>query len=678
MVREQRVPECFGSGMAQKRKLGISALGVGNRVRYVSLTAIGTKRVNADWILPLGDIAVQMYVLNILPMSSSPTEEPSSSSSPIPAQPSILVLCKRALHCVTHGGNPRFTIRLQTVALCLTVLSHWKDAHIPLCIGTATKTVLFYSDTRLIWSGQLPFTPQQIGTCTFSESLRSMLALLSDEGNLFIGYLGTEPSLFRMPVTESRFIDFESRKKELREFEEIIWRSTKKSKEGDQQQQSIDVRVDIDQHSASFNAIDGVPSATLTISMPNLEEDNSGPTTTTNVPSTMCFKSELFCVQGNQWTTTLQKSVPFSATIFCHERPVLDPKCQICILSPNGIRFANFCVPLALICREVNAQRQANIKISLDSTKTALDLATVFPEFTQTKERNSLGFQPFFGEQRQNLTVSLFVSTKMNRYRIQSDSCDFLYAILSCLVERVHQLQPDVQLRCPIPMHLFLGEIAKFIEAENQFEQLEKEACRVSVQMRHVETVFLSATKCGDGEQQNNQLTSIGTLLNYTHRELANSLDKIANVQQMLNRGGRHSLRSLLNLMNALFKINGLNLPFDGSILDGTDQKLSERIAQLLSPADVQLVADLNSAEIGRLLAELLEKGDDSGGGGKLGGIAEEDEDEAAEEEENEENVKREEERDQRELQEAIAKSEHSLGLAELRSGSLPVKHHLD
>lgn len=57
-----------------------------------------------------------------------------------------------------------------------------------------------------------------------SESLRCLLSILSDDCRIFVGYLGTEPSLFRMPVTESRFIDFEQRRKQLREYEELIWK----------------------------------------------------------------------------------------------------------------------------------------------------------------------------------------------------------------------------------------------------------------------------------------------------------------------------------------------------------------------------------------------------------------------------------------------------------------------
>lgn len=61
----------------------------------------------------------------------------------------------------------------------------------------------------------------------FSESLRCLLSILSDDSKVFIGYLGTEPSLYRMPVTESRFIDFEERKSKMREYEETIWKHSR-------------------------------------------------------------------------------------------------------------------------------------------------------------------------------------------------------------------------------------------------------------------------------------------------------------------------------------------------------------------------------------------------------------------------------------------------------------------
>jgi len=60
-----------------------------------------------------------------------------------------------------------------------------------------------------------------------SESLRGLLAILSEDSHLVVGFLGTEPSLFRMPATESRFIDFDERRRELKEAEEIIQKCDK-------------------------------------------------------------------------------------------------------------------------------------------------------------------------------------------------------------------------------------------------------------------------------------------------------------------------------------------------------------------------------------------------------------------------------------------------------------------
>jgi hypothetical protein len=39
-----------------------------------------------------------------------------------------------------------------------------------------------------------------------------------------------------------------------------------------------------------------------------------------------------------------------------------------------------------------------------------------------------------------------------------------------------------------------------------------------------------------------------------------------------LGQQSRRSLRSLFNLMKAILRLNELELPFDGRILDGTDQ----------------------------------------------------------------------------------------------------------
>jgi hypothetical protein len=43
---------------------------------------------------------------------------------------------------------------------------------------------------------------------------------------------------------------------------------------------------------------------------------------------------------------------------------------------------------------------------------------------------------------------------------------DFLFPVFTEVVERIQREQPDARLHCPVPMQIFLTEIAKQIEVE--------------------------------------------------------------------------------------------------------------------------------------------------------------------------------------------------------------------
>ncbi|VDN42171.1 unnamed protein product [Gongylonema pulchrum] len=58
-----------------------------------------------------------------------------------------------------------------------------------------------------------------------------MLVILS-HSRISVSYLGTAPSLFRLPASQTRFIDFEQRHKEMMEYESIIRKKPAESVEG--------------------------------------------------------------------------------------------------------------------------------------------------------------------------------------------------------------------------------------------------------------------------------------------------------------------------------------------------------------------------------------------------------------------------------------------------------------
>lgn len=71
---------------------------------YFIINIFNSIQFQANWTFSLGD-----YPLNLEVIDTSLV------------QPSIVVLCKRTLLCLTHGGTLRFMYRLQCVATSLFV-----------------------------------------------------------------------------------------------------------------------------------------------------------------------------------------------------------------------------------------------------------------------------------------------------------------------------------------------------------------------------------------------------------------------------------------------------------------------------------------------------------------------------------------------------------------------------
>ncbi|KAI6240402.1 Protein PTHB1 [Aphelenchoides fujianensis] len=535
-----------------------------------------------EWSFNLGDTPIDIADLNIVPI-----------------QPSILVLCKRALFCMTHGGTPRFIIRLQAVATSLLVYKTTADPKTQLCIGTATKTLLFFRDVTMIWAAQMDFVP-----------LKGMVTALSDDCRLVIGYLGTEPSLFRMPITETRYIDFEKRRAELDEFEEVIRTFSKDSAAAVGSMAGLELKttVEMDRASRAYDTQEGVPSATLNVSI------KSGAKSVD-----LALQAEIFA-HSEYFTLTPAEYSNVPITLFVKESPLRDARYCLAATtnSGDGVLVEGH-LPLKLLCHETNTQRNSQVKLSIDSTGGGVEIADLYPEF-QCESQSSLGLQPFGSE----VVVSVFSAAKNARYRVQSDSVEFFFLVLDDLVRRLRKKHADAKLSCPVPLHLFATAIADQVDLEKRKTAESKEVERVSVQMRHVETILLNKLKA----EREESMTPVNVLINYSYRELLTLMDRLKATEDHLRRHERETLRPLLNLMHLVMEINEIAVPFDGRILDASPQSLADRLPPLLGSAGAG-AAEVDAAELTRLLVAFCEQG------GRLGGILE-----MAEEEEENENEK--------------------------------------
>lgn len=130
----------------------------------------------------------------------------------------------------------------------------------------------------MVWTAQLDFMPTAILPTAFSDALYNMISVLSEDCKFIICFLGTEPSLFRMPLTEARFIDFDQRRKEMEQFEKEIKEHAQENVSGGPGSAAgleIQSTIEMDLASMAYETVfDNVPSATIAVkfisSAPNI------------------------------------------------------------------------------------------------------------------------------------------------------------------------------------------------------------------------------------------------------------------------------------------------------------------------------------------------------------------------------------------------------------------------
>uniref|UniRef100_A0A0K0DSQ7 CPSF_A domain-containing protein n=1 Tax=Strongyloides stercoralis TaxID=6248 RepID=A0A0K0DSQ7_STRER len=543
-----------------------------------SITIEGKKDLSHDWCVNLGDTAIEMIV---------------AEASPI--QPSVLVLCKKLLYCFTVSGNLRYIIRFDYIALSLMTYEFLSDSYIRFCIGTSTKNLLFYMDTKLVWSTQLDFLPISIRIATFTERYRGMITVLSDQGKCSTIYLGTEPHLFKFSVSENRFIDFEERKRELKEYEAKIKLMTEKD------ENDVIIRTD---DSSLLN-----PNEMFLVKFEENFDSNDKKNKKTcylyvygnNLKVKIFIKSQMGIIKNETFVsgTNDRHEINFEND----KISVTDTKVSFFAIFENG---------------KLTPQRNANFKLSFDSKYTALPLSKIFDEFDFDNQ-----YQAAFQMLNSEVCVSIFIAKSSNRYRIQSNSTEYLYLFVNELNRRISSHYDDPNLRCAIPLEWFTDDICRLVSKETAINDVKKKLEKYTLQFRHSQMLFLSKLKSDREEIESH----IQMYLEYCYKQLQTELDLLIQLEderEELVKG----LIPLLNLFSILMKLNGIDLIFDGSVLESSNQDFSLLFGTLLSTQKglpIQESYDSNSI---RKLMDSLYNSD-----GFLTGIIEEDENELEEEE---------------------------------------------
>ena len=134
----------------------------------------------------------------------------------------VVILGEKNLCILRDNGTLFFVKKFDANPSCLCAFANDQKDSIITLIGTQMSNMLVYQNDILRWATKIPFIPVAIRRANLND-IAGSIVLLSDQGQLTVGYLGTNPSLriIALPsLADSQ--NNEKIEEELRELKKII------------------------------------------------------------------------------------------------------------------------------------------------------------------------------------------------------------------------------------------------------------------------------------------------------------------------------------------------------------------------------------------------------------------------------------------------------------------------
>jgi len=421
-------------------------------------------KIRTVWNYDLGEHSVG---LGILRMSKIHKTTGASSSEGDESGREITVLGEHTIFSLSQQGKMRSQRRLGYVPACFTWFPAGGGKSLDgdgkeraqkehLAVATASRTVMVYDEEKLLWAAQTPFVPVDIKVGTFG-GIRGMMVMMSEEGQIAITYLGTEPISQIARVPETRELDYESMDQEHKALLKVIRDSANSQLSEPMDKLQIICQAPhtlTDKHDFRFDKEEAEDVATNEQGIPIcvivkllLRYEGGGVvrnvTINLNTPNAIKLASKTIKVPQVEGDATIE--IPFFVS-----RSVLPSSSKIegvaAYTSPGGAprtTWLSFSMPLCLICRVVAPVNVANHRITLESNIPSAPLSVLFGEIF----RSAAALQPELkdtGEKVLSLkffagpVVTIRLSKAKNKIRIQSVSFESLWLVTNQYVRRLH------------------------------------------------------------------------------------------------------------------------------------------------------------------------------------------------------------------------------------------------
>ncbi|GAB0094681.1 PHTB1_N domain-containing protein [Sergentomyia squamirostris] len=508
----------------------------------------------------------------------------------------IIILGEHNLFCLNDTGKVRFIKKLDYTAVCLHsfVIGWYWEPEVRLIIAIATEmgSLLIHEESKLIWSAQLPQVPVALSRGTFTD-LSGGIVTLSDDGVVTVGFLGSEPQIFKVPPLNLKQLTVEKAQKELEELEAEIksgidFTDISLINAATERELSVSVTMSkllVKSMYAPKGDSDETDSEKMceiaVVLKASVNIDHIQVVVNVDVP--LMAKDPIHVFRDVEEKSTRR----LSTWIYMSKRqdPVsLQVNVLVSSINRQGIPRVTeklTFLPLNLVYKIGSPQKESKYRIVVETKAAGKNgISGYFPEIPFEESSQAIAFKSNYS----TATVTIVAAKNSNRYRMQSDNLEAMSAILSLFLSRLKNPLDEDKIK--ISGGFFVEELLQTIDEHynhiNTMKEIDEDLDSRLKQMRLIQRSVLSKLQ----NKSPTALTGLHMLLKLTHEDIIRLTEKYKGIEEKCE-VMKVGLCSLLNIAREALKYSELpNHVTEGfqSVLitpinDLTDQTWEEGIA---------------------------------------------------------------------------------------------------
>lgn len=358
-----------------------------------------------------------------------------------------------------------------------------------MAIVSDSGSLLIYESMNLIWTAKLLEIPVAITRGNF-DGLPGGIAYLGEEGHITVGYLGSEPEIFKVPPLNLKELNYEKTQMELAELEKEIKEGidvtdirlvnaaterdlivqvkmnekVEKSNFSNTSLMELDIEPKMCEINVNFKCNVNLDQLQIHISV---------------VPPLTC-STEIYTLRN----LTKGHAERFNSWIYFGESPSDIPSLDVTVI----VSFINrqsiprviekiVQLPLDFVYVQSPPQKEGIVKITVTTENFTRDLGSLFPDITSDKGIQVIGLKSLYTDS----IVTVVAAKSSNRFRIQSDSLTALTTVLNVLLNRLRNGNEEKSLSAStskiitspqFPMEQIIIAVVEHFEARKSVKEL--------------------------------------------------------------------------------------------------------------------------------------------------------------------------------------------------------------